>query len=395
MRFRILPLALLMLSVCMLAGTTPSGRPPAGPLERKDPKLYDFAIQVTLLTDTPYDALQKQAFNLADTPIMMPVIFQGTYNRIEPDSLNGTLWLDNVEDKSMLANSRIDDDLPHHQHAAIIPIAKFQGQSLRWELSYRVQTWSSNVTSEQAMANIAWPREWPEEVKDGLTPQMFIESDNEIFAQTIERISNGQLRFVPPYYAAKDIVRYCVNELQVSGDGLARGERNSSGEVQPSSLGVSVLQGMEVKGAALTAQSGTGSPHDLLCVCIAMLRAAQIPARPVIGIEKNEHDRNVFVSWGEFYLPEVGWIPFDPNVMRGKGIRNKKVQQPWPEFGTMKDLNERIPLSYHFIPPKTVETPGFPAVWGWDPRPNGAPSSTIQAISFTTAKRAIRNTGER
>jgi len=174
--------------------------------------------------------------------------------------------------------------------------------------------------------------------------------------------------------AAKDIVRYCTNEIQVRGDGVHRGR-------------FEVLRGIEVKGALRTARDGHGSPHDLLCVCIAMLRAAGIPARPVIGIEERPGDSpDTFVSWGECHLPDVGWIPFDPDELRGQGIRTKDVRQPWSEFGTMDELNERIPLSFFFMPPAGLETPQYPAVWGWDPRPGRDPSSR-QQIRFTIVSR--------
>ena len=45
------------------------------------------------------------------------------------------------------------------------------------------------------------------------------------------------------------------------------------------------------------------------------------------------------------------------------------VRRPWSEFGTMDELNERIPLAHHFIPPVSCEAPGSPGVWGWQPRP--------------------------
>src|SRR5207344_977933 len=95
---------------------------------------------------------------------------------------------------------------------------------------------SSRMTDEKAAAAIAWPREWPEEVRDGLKPQMFIESDDPIFAAAVERVSQGQLRAVPPYLAAKDLVRYCIDELRQSGSGTNLGEHGE-------------LQGMAVVGA--------------------------------------------------------------------------------------------------------------------------------------------------
>ena len=91
------------------------------------------------------------------------------------------------------------------------------------------------------------------------------------------------------------------------------------------------------------------------------------------------------MSWAEFYLPDVGWVPFDPMEMRGK-VRSLDVRRPWPDFATMKELNERIPLAYHFVPPATVQSPQNPAVWGWDPRPGGDPSSE-QQIRFQISSR--------
>jgi hypothetical protein len=234
-------------------------------------------------------------------------------------------------------------------------IDRFKGQSLRWSINYRVQVWSSRIDEAKA-AQIAWPKEWPQEVMDGLQPQSYIESDDEIFARAVETVSKGRLRMVPPYLAAKDIVRYCVNEIQTTGSANVRGENG-------------VLRGMVVNGAKHAAEKQLGSPHDLVCVCIAMLRAAGIPARPVIGVLEDNKEIGEFVSWGEFYLPDAGWIPFDPVAMRGKGVRTMDIRKLWPEFGTMDELNERIPLGYHFLPAATIESPRNPAAWGWDPRP--------------------------
>ena len=68
-------------------------------------------------------------------------------------------------------------------------------------------------------------------------------------------------------------------------------------------------------------------------------------------------------------------MPFDPEEMRGKGIRTRDVREPWPEFGTMKDLHDAVPLGFHFIAPASVVSPQRPAVWGWDPRPGPMPNA--------------------
>ncbi len=338
--------------------TPPAGRPPIGPLERYEPRIYDVSFDVTVATVQTAIASDRLQYELQDTPIAMPIIFMGAYSRVDPDSLRGQLWLNNREKNPRL---ELKPDQPHNTHLAVLTVDSYRGVSLRWQVSFQTQVWSSRIDDAQA-ARIAWPTEWPAEVQDALKPQMYIESDDPIFAETIQRISKGKLRMVPPYLAAKDIIRYCINEVQTFGDGMERGE-------------FGILRGMIVYGARHAAKHQHGSPHDLVCVCIAMLRAAGIPARPVIGIQKNEHDKVEFVSWGEFYLPDCGWIPFDPFVMRGKGIRTMDVRKPWPEFGAMRDLNRRIPLAYNFMPAATVESPRLPAVWGWDlrqspPRPS-------------------------
>lgn len=371
-------LALLVLAA------PPSGRPPLHPLERYDPKGYELTFEVNLLrTSIAYDTADRhQPLNLVDTPIVMPVIFQGTYSAVTVDSLVPGLWLDGRPDSGAAARFRIDDGFPFQTRLAVIPIASFDGKTLRWSLTYQVQTWSSRLVDENAAAAATWPREWPEEVRDGLQPQRFIESDDPLFAQELDKLSNGRLRLVPPFLAAKDIIRHCVGSIRVTGDGTSRGIAN-------------VLQGLELRGARATAIDGLGTPHDLVCVCIAMLRAAGVPARPVIGVIERHHEDPrrlgaTFVSWGEFYLPDAGWVPFDPVEMRGE-IRSLDVRRPWPELGTMKDLNLRIPLAYHFVPPAAVESPRFAAVWGWDPRPRVDPGLEQQIRLRVTSKPMIAN----
>jgi hypothetical protein len=368
------------LLVALLAfGGPPSGRPPIGPLERYEPRVYDITFDVTLTTRWQFDLSQQRDYQLADAPIVMPVIFQGAYSAVQSDSLRARLWLAGREDTTLVERSRLDVGFPFETRLAVVPVTQFSGKTLRWQIGYRVQSWSSRLRDETQAASATWPKSWPEEVQVGLKPQMWIESNDPLFTQAVEHASDGKVRLVPPYLAAKDLVRYCINRIRISGDGVNRGN-------------LGVLRGLELVGAQRAATDGTGGPHDLVCVCVAVLRAAGIPARPVIGIEKLDSGLGglkqagpEFVSWAEFYLPEAGWVPFDPVEMRGKGVRTLDVHRPWPEFGSMDDLNRRIPLAYHFIPPATLEAP-YPAVWGWDPRPGGDPGTEPQ-IKLTILSR--------
>jgi len=348
-------------AMALAAFGPPSGRPPIGALERYDPKAYDFTFEVTLGTQVQQFATDRRAYNLNDAPIVMPLIEQGTFSRISADTVRGRLWLHGNEDMALADRFRVDADQVHHTSNAVLTVARFSGQTLRWNVGYRVQSWSSRL-NENFAQDITWPKEWPDEVKDGLSPQLFIESDNERLKEIVENITNGRIRLVSPYLASKELVRWCINNVRVSGNCERRGLHET-------------LLGLDVKGALETLDKGIGTSADLVCVCVAVLRAAGIPARPVIGAEEDENDKTRFVVWAELYMPECGWIPFDPDEMRGKSIRSLDVRQAWPEWGTMDDLNDRIPLAYNFVPVALVENPLYPAVWGWDPRPGTDPGS--------------------
>ncbi len=360
-------------------------RPPTGVLERYEPRLYDVTMDVTITTVSQYEMTQQRFYSLSDAPIVMPVIFQGTFSTVQSDSLAARLWLEGREDPGIRERTRLDGGYPFGTQLAVLPIQSFTGRSVRWLLAFQVKSWSSRLADEAAAAEVAWPQEFPAEVADGLGPQLFVESDDPIFAAAVQDAAGGKLRLVPPYLAAKDLVRYCLNKIRLSGSGENRGA-------------FGVLQGLRIQGAREAARTGIGGPHDLVCACVATLRAAGIPARPVIGLHEEPLDqrsrpasgggrgRVEFVSWAEFYLPETGWVPFDPVAMRGKGVLTMDVRRPWPEFGTLEDLNRRVPLAYHFMPPATVESPQNPSVWGWDPRPGGDPGSE-QQIKFTIVSR--------
>lgn len=360
-----------------------------GPVRHVDPEDRELVFSVTI---APYwfygedpEIRAQRHFTLRETPIVMPVIREGSSSMVDMSSIDGRVWLDGTPDPNARANARVENDkLPMNTAMVTMPIERFDGREVRWELRYLARTWSTEI-DERALQQIAWPREWPEDVKAALGPQFLIESNDPIFAQAVEHVSGGRLRFVPPYLAAKDLVRYCVNNIRINGDGINMGLNNR-------------LHGFDMIGAAAAAKAQEGGPHDLVCVCVAMLRAAGIPARVVIGAEDKRTRRAAgaettsFVTWAEFYLPEAGWIPFDPDEMRGAGVARLDVTREWPHFGRMKDLNERVPLSYYFMPPVAVSSPRNPAVWGWSPRPRSM-GTADQFVSMNLISRSQKRGG--
>ena len=227
---------------------------------------------------------------------------------------------------------------------------------MHFEINQTIACFASEV-DEVAMASIPWPATWPPEVAEALKPQPLIESNAAVFTDTVTNISQGNLRQVAPWIAAKEIVRYCCTNIQANTTITLRGPNRS-------------IRGLDVQGANSTVSTGRGTACDLVCVCVAMLRAAGIPARPVIGLGKSERsgsssERNAFQIWAEFYLPDAGWIPFDPKALDSAGVRSWGNERSWKGFGNMRDLNKQIPLAHGFTPGSASNAYDAWSVWGW------------------------------
>ena len=52
-------------------------------------------------------------------------------------------------------------------------------------------------------------------------------------------------------------------------------------------------------------------------IATALFRAAGIPAVPVAGLLVGDEGQGIPHFWMEYYLPAVGWIPYDPVLVYG------------------------------------------------------------------------------
>ena len=233
----------------------------------------------------------------------------------------------------------------------------------------------------------------------------------------MEKVSSGGLRRVGPYLAAKDLVRHAILTFTEVGDHevvhvdrpLFEPEEpcpNMPAEDRETARreAARALQAAERRGqlggltlfnqASEVASWGKGTPPELLAVCIATLRAAGIPARPVIGIHDGSQgpgsprsSRESLCAWGEFKLQGVGWVPFDPWVMRSASLKQADVHRRWRAFGTISDLNRR-PAMFVGFPSILIDRPSGsvrerPSVSGktdrlvFDPRLHGGRSRPL------------------
>jgi len=261
----------IMLIAAVGRMTQPAAMNQPAVLQVKD-RTYDASCQVLIstriFTDQNANAY-RTSFNLTDVIFTLPIIAQGAFSKTDLESLTAQLWLDADEDPNLLSRTRLDPGSLPQTHDAIIPVPQVRAQDLRWHFKMKVKAWSCAIPDESALTRINWPQQWPNEIKPYLQPQLFIESNEVFFRETVENISQGTLQQVPPFLAAKDLIRFAVKQIQLTGDGIRMEEHGA-------------IRGFEVQGALSAAKEGRGSPNDLLCVCIALVRAAQIPARTVV-----------------------------------------------------------------------------------------------------------------
>jgi transglutaminase-like putative cysteine protease len=248
-------------------------------------------------------------------------------------------------------------------------------------------SWSAiafnSEVDEPAASNIAWPRQWAPEVQRYLSPGFAIDSDQPVFREFVAGVAGEELRRVPVYLAAKDLVRRAIMEFRnVSSESLVREGRGA-------------VRGFRLQGASVAASAagGTagGTAGDLVCVCVAVLRAAGIPARPVVGIYSGDGDRGssklprgktTMCVWAEFHLPGTGWVPFDPYEMRGSGLPQADLRKPWRWFGSIDELNRRVAIAYEFAPVRQGFIQDWPAGWAWTI--SGVARAPFRIVDVTT-----------
>ena len=342
---------------------------PSPPLYRGDPRGYTMGMRVT--------------FDTARRRIVPVTEFISTGGELSIDVAHADPYslanLDEIESQVLFnghpsaERPRIVDEPDGTTRRVVTPIPGGRMSILSIRTAWPAIAFSSRI-DEALAARVTWPRSWPEDVARYLEPSRFIESDDPRFRQYVEEVSEGRLRRTAIYYAAKDLVRRTILEYRnIRGDIVVRSVADpDAGDGWIVDPGVPGILGYRLQGAASAVGQLQVTPGDLVCTCVAVLRAAGIPARPVIGIDTGRTTRSGatrrdgrthFAVWAECRLPGAGWVPFDPHLMRGQGLQHLSVQHPWRWFGTIRDLNQRVALAYDFAPFRCGDVPVWPCGW--------------------------------
>lgn len=335
--------------------SAPEGRPPRPPLYRGEPRVYDVQFSITLLF-TSGSKVQPDMLDMAQHAFELPLITQDSLSQVDVTSPRAQMTLLGDSGGGTIKVAVKPEVQADGTLLLLADAGAFKGQHTRLDFSWRTQVWESKL-DERAAATVAWPREWPEHAARALRAEPFIECEADGFKQFVSRVTNGQSpRTVPVQTAAKEVIRAAIALMRHVDSEGAVGERGQ-------------FRGFALQGALAAANAGTGSCHDLVCVCVAALRAAGIPARPVVGIleESGKNGKTRLASWAEYYLPDAGWVPFDPLALRGAGVQHFTNDRDWSHHGELDDdVGVRIPIAHTFLPPGQSQPPLYaPALWGW------------------------------
>ncbi len=257
---------------------------------------------------------------------------------------------------------------------------------------------------ERGARSVAWPQgAWPSAAHATFAPQMFIDFGPDgrpydvgpVVDLVAEWTDGRDPKSIAPVTLAKWFAGKVIEHVQLSGDGLAFDRTG-------------MIEGLDLKGAPLTALEKRGSEYDMVCLLAAVYRKAGLPARIVVGYDNESRSgKQIYLkrpksvpdlrAWVEFALYDeangtFGWVPVDPAAMRGSSSRLPPnfMDRDLRFFGTHDELDRVVPFAFHFHPPTTVRAHGSPGFWGWFVTPV-PPDRAFQRLSFraqTTPARA-------
>ena len=353
--------ALLSLALCCSASAQLID--PEGPLVRA------AGIYRTLT----YELTVKQTPSSPMKPVVFPLIVDGPWNVVDPTSLQVEVWEGGQHVLTKTATDLGKPDALGVLDISLKPDNAGFNMPLQLRITANEVVYAADL-DESVAGQIPWPVAWPSPARTFMQPGPLIESTNALVKQAVEAtVGPDPRQWAPPLAVAKRLIQASCTNWTSNGSHIATGPE-------------STMRGVNVSGAVAALTNGGGSDSDLVCLCVAVLRAAGLPARPVLALGADKSDqRDSYYVYGEFFLPEAGWVPFQPDLLRGRGVANKQITQQWRGLGHCPHLDDLVPLFWTFGPPQEVYE-AF-AGWTWSPLVPGA----VIPLPMTTGSVQVGN----
>ena len=343
---------------------------------RSNPRVSEIRLEVNLysVAATTVGGLSTgrvAAFRMQNVEVAMPVMLRSTWCDTDFDKVAVRSWIDGGEinlDAAQVFKRNADSAegvFAFNMHTERNGFAE-----LRVQATYLVQRWDVTV-DEGAAAAVTWPRTWPAGTSRFLAKEPGIDPTNTDIMQCAESASPGGSRAVTPFYAAKNAVIAILTRWKAMVGGS--GDRNADRS----------LRGISFSSGAFGLSVGRGSQLELAAACVAAVRSVQIPARIVYGLSvdgKNGASSVInFRFICEFYLPTIGWVPFDPLEMRSQGAASRAGRGSIKGFANVSDLSDVLPLGLQITPVGYEKADRF-AIWGW----RGVSAANVDSENATT-----------
>lgn len=383
------------------AQTPAAAAVPPSAMMRSKPKIDDIRLEVELFQQAPVDpqtgAVTVNGQGYGATNVKTSPTYVGSGVSIAVPVIVRTSWCDTDFTKGM-ASAVVDgfeqpqdpatcfSRVPGTAEAQLRFDARFQrgsAEGVLFKAAYQVQRWELQVDEGMA-ARSTWPREWPSGMDRFLKAEFGINPAIPAVKACAEGATKGGPRSVTPFMAAK----YAVHAI--AGRWRA-GSSNTSIYGQKGALrGVNFTDLNQPWGL----EAGGGTPIELAATCVAGLRSIGIPSRVVFClIEKNQSgprnspraSSNQFRFICEFFIPDVGWVPFDPVIVRQQSTIDP-AKNPVKGFANVPDIEKALPLAYALVPEGYQKADRF-ALWGWKSGLGVDESRAVSRIEFDSSGR--------
>lgn len=266
-----------------------------------------------------------------------------------------------------------------------LPFERGVAETITTRVTYQVQRWELRV-DEAAAAKVTWPREWDDGLDRFLRKEPGIDPTDARIKSLAEEATPGGPRSVGPYIAVRNAVAKFAKGWRVTNSGTSiYGQKGA-------------LRGINFTDGAWGLDAG-GTPVELAAACTAAIRSLGVPARIVYCLQgKSSRSKSgssgtsgcQFRMIGEFFIPDIGWIPFDPLLMRqtsGQTASSGSIKG----FANVPDLHEALPLAHTLVPEGFVKADRF-ALWGWTGGVTVDEETAVTRIGFEDSSRGSGKT---